>query len=366
MSVNKKDLKKKSGLLQTISELIIKTAKKNKVKPYEVTSAQFWSTAGNAVSEWEIRKLGGFTGIRSLEFPAPIGSAAESQMPQTKKFKPIKAKLGNFTRYDAEIEKQFKLCGIKDSGVLKVIVQPDTHVPEHDQTALNVVYDFVNDYKPHGIINLGDFLECEPVSHWPSKDAKPKRFVRDVLAGRKILQEIDDAAGKQMRFKRFLIGNHEDWLDQYLTANIPELYDGIEELGTDLTVQGLLNLKDFGYKTVPLNEILTVGHANFIHGYYTGKSHAATHLNVFGCNIYYGHLHDVQSHSSVSIKGVHEGMSLGCLRTLNASFLKGKPNNWSHAFGVFEFRKDGSYSRVVPLIVDGKLSFNGKTYNGNR
>jgi hypothetical protein len=167
-------------------------------------------------------------------------------------------------------------------------------------------------------------------------------------------------------FKRFLIGNHEDWLDQYLTANIPELYDGIEELGTDLTVQGLLNLKDFGYKTVPLNEILTVGHANFIHGYYTGKSHASTHLNVFGCNIYYGHLHDVQSHSSVSIKGVHEGMSLGCLRTLNASFLKGKPNNWSHAFGVFEFRKDGSYSRVVPLIVDGKLSFNGKTYNGNR
>jgi hypothetical protein len=75
MSVNKKDLKKKSGLLQTISELIIKTAKKNKVQPYEVTSAQFWSTAGNTVSEWEIRKLGGFTGIRSLEFPAPVGSA---------------------------------------------------------------------------------------------------------------------------------------------------------------------------------------------------------------------------------------------------------------------------------------------------
>lgn len=366
MKTNNKELGKQGGLLNLVSSTIVKAAKKYKVKPYEVTSAQFWTTAGDTITEWEIRKLGGFTGIRSLEFPAPLDSSADEVLPQVKQFKPAKRKLENFTSHTVKLADLFKMAGLKDNQVFKVIVQPDTHVPEHDQSALNVVYDFANDYKPHGWVNLGDFLECEPVSHWPSKTAKPLRFTQDVLQGRKILQNIDDASGKQLKFKRFLIGNHEDWLDQYLIEKIPELYDGIEELGTDLSVQGLLKLKDFDYRTVPLNEVLSIGHANFIHGYYTAKNHASQHLNVFGCNIYYGHLHDIQSHSSSSVKGLHEAMSLGCLRTLNASFLKGRPNNWSHAFGVFEFRKDGSYSRVAPVIVNGVMSYNGKIYNGNR
>ena len=89
-------------------------------------------------------------------------------------------------------------------------------------------------------------------------------------------------------------------------------------------------------------------------------------MSTFGCSIYYGHVHSVDSYSGVSVKGIHEAMSLGCLRTLQAKFLKGKPNNWSHAMGIFEFRKDGSYTRYVPIIVDGKFSFNGITFDGNK
>ena len=168
-----------------------------------------------------------------------------------------------------------------------------------------------------------------------------------------------------MKYKKFFIGNHEDWLQQYLNLRIPEVIDGLERLGQRLDIESLLGINNSGFDGVPLNAILNVGDAYFIHGYYTGKHHASKHLEVFGVNVYYGHLHDVQSHCAVSVKGLHEAASLGCLRSLDAPFLKGKPNNWSHAFGIFEFQYDGSYTRYMPIIVDGKFSFNGKLFNGN-
>ena len=92
--------------------------------------------------------------------------------------------------------------------------------------------------------------------------------------------------------------------------------------------------------------------------------HAKKHLDVFGVNLAYGHLHDVQSFTGVSVKGVHEAFCLECLRSLNASFLKGKPNNWSHAFGIVEYRIDGTYTRFVPILINGRFSFNGKIFDG--
>ena len=143
--------------------------------------------------------------------------------------------------------------------------------------------------------------------------------------------------------------------------------DELQTLGVNLQIQELLGLKKLGYKIIPSNEILRIGnHCHFIHGFYTNTHHAKKHLDVFGVNVYYGHLHDVQQHSTVSVNGVHEAMSLGCLRNTNAPFLRGKPNNWSHAFGIFEFRADGYYTRYVPTIINGMFTFDGKIFGTTR
>lgn len=272
----------------------------------------------------------------------------------------------SFKRHVDNVKDIFKQCGLAESSVLRVVVQPDTHVDEEDKPALNAFIKFLAHYKPHGIINLGDFTENSAVTHWPNQGLSPKRFKAAAVKCKEILGRIHKAAGNQCRYRRFIVGNHENWLDQYLSARTPEFYDGLDELGIDLTIENLIGVKQFNYKVIPLNEILNLGEANFIHGYYTGDSHAKKHLQVFGCNIYYGHLHDDQSYSAVSVHGTFEAQSLGCLRTLDAPFLKGKPSNWKHSFGIFEFRSDGSYTKIVPNIVDGIFSYNGKIFDGNK
>lgn len=353
-------MNKNQTTISLVKTGIINAAKKYNVEPYDVTTSQFWSVTSE-LKEWELRKLGGFTGLRDSLFPSE--KANEVQPRANKKFKPINKKLENFTVHEVDIKELFKAAKLGKNDILRVVVQPDTHVPEYDKDAINVFCKFLKSYKPHGLINLGDFLEMGSVSHWDNKDVSPRRLVPEIKEAKKLLKQIEEAAGPQCVFKRFIVGNHEDWLNQYLTARIPEVLDGLDEIGPSLTIENLLGLKDFGYRSIPLNEILRLGDAHFIHGYYTSANHSKKHLDVFGVNIYYGHLHDVQSYSGVSVKGTHEAMSLGCLRTLQAPFLKGKPNNWCHAFGVFEFRYDGSYTRYCPIIVDGKFSFNSKLFS---
>lgn len=313
-----------------------------------------------------MRKSGGIANIQAVYWPKEVATKFE---PQKQKLDlsdyPLKVpKLEGFKVHEQPIQHLFKAAGLKDDGVFRVVVQPDTHVPEHDVRAVTAFCEFLDWYKPHGLVNLGDFLEMEAVAHWPAiNSAKPRRLVPDIKVGKDVLAMIGDAAGRQCKHKWMLEGNHEYWLKGYLNEKVPEMFDSLEELDIRIDLDSLLGLKSFGYSLIPINEILGIGTANFIHGYYTSTHHAAKHLSVFGCNIYYGHLHDVQSHSGVSVRGLHEAMSLGCLRGLDAPFLKGKPHNWVHAFGIFEFRSDGSYTRYVPIIIDGKFSFAGHVFS---
>lgn len=298
---------------------------------------------------------------------APYASTAPGVQREraTPVFKPRKSTLENFVRHDADIKAMFRRADLKDGQIFKLVVQSDTHVPYHDRAALGAFNKFLDWYKPHGLINIGDFWEAESVSHWPPRTATPRRAPPELLACRKELDETESAAGKQCKFKRFFIGNHEAWLDRYLVARIPEVLDGLEELGLNLSVKKLLSLKERGYRVIPENECLRIGEAHFIHGLYINKHHAQTHLDLYGCCIYYGHTHDIQSTSNKSINSLHHAQSLGCLRDLNARFMGGKPNKWVHAFGVFEFRYDGIFTVTVPMMIRGVFSYAGVLFDGN-
>lgn len=280
-------------------------------------------------------------------------------------FKPAVSKLKNFVNHEADLEEMFRVADLNSTGVYRLVVQSDTHVPFHDPLALTAFKKFCDWYKPHGLINIGDFWEAEAVSHWPAKGYGPRRVVEEAKPCRTELDEIDAAVGSQCKWKRFFIGNHEDWLDQYMIARAPELMGGLEEFDMEITVKKLLGLKERGYRMVPINEILQVGHAHFIHGYFTNQHHAKKHLDVFGCNIYYGHTHDVQSTTNVTVDGLLQASSLGCLRDLGAEFLKGKPNKWVHSFGIFEFQRNGTYTFTSPIMIDRRFSYAGILFDGN-
>lgn len=367
--------------MNKIAAGIRRAAKRYQVPEHAVTATQFWSQMGdNTVTEWYIRKLGGFRAVREFNFPIPSlstefrleksaisASVSRDRVPPKAPKQPKPLLLDNFVVHESvSVETLFRQANLTSDSVFKVVVQPDTHVPEHDETALSAFLQFCRDYKPHGYINLGDFVEMDAVNKWPPMSAAPRRLVPELSAARDVLSRIDHALGKQCQYRRFIVGNHEDWLARYLISRVPELYDKLELLNVQLTIDKLLDLCKFGFQVVPFNEVLRLGDLYFLHGYYTCKYHAAKHLDIFGANIMYGHVHDVQSYSGISLKGLHEAVSIGCLRKLQAPFLRGRPNNWMHAFGVVEFRHDGTYTRYIPIIIDGRFSFGGKLYDGRK
>lgn len=296
-------------------------------------------------------------------FKGPVNTQIKAPNPYTQnRLENFRIYKDNIVNGDKSLHNLFAKAKLSKNDVFRVVVQPDTHVPEHDPFALDVFLQFCRDYKPHGYVNLGDFVEMSSVSQWTPLNPSPRRLVPEIVKAREILDQINDSLGPQCVEKYFLVGNHENWLNYYLIDKIPEMFDGLDSLGVSLNIESLLQLEKKGFHVVPFNEILQLGDLHFIHGYYTSKFHAESHLRVFGCNLMYGHVHDVQSYSGVSVKGLHEAISVGCLRTLNAPFLYNKPNNWTHAFGIVEYRIDGRYTRYVPIIVNAQFSFNGKLY----
>lgn len=194
------------------------------------------------------------------------------------------------------------------------------------------------------------------VSPWEKGEVDMAYIDDEAEVGKEILGKLDSIKAEE---RVFLVGNHEEWLPKYLESPAARPF----RKSPKYQLNGLLDLKN-RYKIIPFNDILQLGDANFTHGIYTNKYHAKKTLEAVGGNIYYSHIHEVQSYAATTLKGIKEGMSCGCLRTLNAPFLRNKPTSWAHAFFMGEFLPNGSYTRYVPIIIDGKFSFGGRVYYG--
>lgn len=272
-----------------------------------------------------------------------------------------KEQIQGFFRHVIDLDDLFLRAG--NPKTLKVIFQPDTHTKYRDIPAVKCFIKFLNYYAAHVHIIGGDFVDCEGISHWPNDSLEPRRLIPEIKEARTLLKEIVDST-PTISTRIFLKGNHEYWIEQALTK-MPELFEGLADLGLEINLEKLLNLKGFGYELFELNHLVAIGHANFTHGIYTGSNHAKKHLDMFKANMFYVHLHDTQCHNQTSVNGPMVAQSFGCLCRLDAKFLKGRPNNWEHAFGIFEFFKDGTFTYMIPRIINGKMSFNGEIFDGN-
>jgi len=240
--------------------------------------------------------------------------------------------------------------------VRKVVGLFDLHAPLHEEAALRAALEFIKNYKPHELVIGGDLGEFESVSHWiqnKKRKVEGKRLGKEYQACNEILDRVEKVLPKGCK-KIFLLGNHEEWVEQYLD-NFPAM-EGLIDLETGL------RLKKRGYKIIPFNKPYQIGKANIIHGWYAGVHHAKKHIDNGHKNLIYGHVHDAQRFSSPSLDNFHSAISVPCMCRLNKDFLHNKPTNWSHGFLVLEVRRDGFFNAHVMDIVNGKFSYNGRIY----
>lgn len=249
------------------------------------------------------------------------------------------------------------------------IVIPDTHSPLQDDAAINCVLKAMDIIKPNVLIHLGDVGEWNSVSCWKYKKKKrpPVEYIiKDIKQDEKdvnyLLNKFDNKCNKLgIKEKYMMLGNHEVWLENfveehpYLTRYLPE---------------NCMFLKQRGYTFFRYGEFLKIGELYFHHGgQYNGIYHARHSALNLGVNIMYGHFHDVARESVASFNGIHAAFSLGCLKKCSSSsnkWLKGKKVNWSHAFGIVNWNKEGIFRADIVDITSGQTFVWGHKINGNK
>ena len=249
----------------------------------------------------------------------------------------------------------------------RAIVVPDQHFPIHDESAVKVVLKAIEFVKPDIFINLGDVGEWESVSAWQYKRRKRppieyqlKEMVKEIKEVNKCIDRFDKVLDKVGCKERYILaGNHDEWLDMWVEEN-PFL--------DQYTFRNACKWDERGYEYRVYNEVLSIGKLNFIHGAYTTVTHAKKHLDAYGANIVYGHVHDIQRHSHTKLDddGI-ASWSMGCLKDMSAEknrWLKGRLHNWNHAFGIVTWFDDDLFQLETIEIVKGKCSVWGKIIKG--
>ena len=257
--------------------------------------------------------------------------------------------------------------------IKRIILLPDFHHPHHNKPAVEAVFQFVKYFKPHAINILGDALNMDSINHWEMKKGNKKHFEGKRLLNeyndfdRDILTPLEKAIPGNCE-KVFMGGNHEHWVEG-LTDRVPSLI-GIVEFET------ALRLAERSWEWIPwitydeekgnyTRGIKQYGKLLAFHGQYINKYHAHKTADSYSRSCVYGHTHDLQSYTKISVddcKDYHTAQSIGCLCNTSPEFLKGRINRWVNAFGVLYVRDDGMYNLYVPVIINGKFVFEGKVF----
>lgn len=247
-----------------------------------------------------------------------------------------------------------------NNRVYKTIFWADTHAPLVDEDAFNAFLNFVKDYQPDEVIHLGDLGEWESVSHWiedKRRKIEGKRLSLDFEACNNILDRLDAVLPKNKKVKKVLcLGNHEDWIEQYLDCH-PEMEHLVDMRET-------LRLRERGYEVFELNDYYRNGKMVCVHGPYENMFHSKTNAEKVGTNVVYGHVHTHQVCTLRNLDSPYKGVAVPCLCKLNKDFLKNRLTNWVHGFAISETLPNGNFNMYVIEILNGIFSFNGKIYDG--
>lgn len=273
-------------------------------------------------------------------------------------------KIGRLALADAtkisEQEARFYCKLYKDSRndtVKRGVAVGDLHYPYDNKACKEILFKFLEDFKPELFIFTGDMLDMDTISFFNRSKPKlteNKRLSYDYRGfQRAYLDRLKNTLPDDC-YKYWLYGNHEERVNRLIEEK-PQ-YEGFIEIDKNL------DLSD--WEEVKYNDSLSLGEMNFIHGHWYNKHHALKNVSTYGKQIFSWHVHTHQSytmHSPVN-RLPKQGVSVGCMCDKNPEWLRNKPNNWVHQFMYFYLFGDGSFTYYLPTIINGRVYINDKLY----
>lgn len=241
------------------------------------------------------------------------------------------------------------------SGLERILIIPDTHVPFEDGQAFAVMMAAARVFKPDTIVFLGDFADFVSVSFHPRElGRRSYTLEEEVAAVNARLDEIEALGASRVVFCK---GNHEYRLERYLSEKAPELFGLVK-------TEALFRFAERGWSVVEYRHHVKIGKMHFTHdvGHAGIYAHRQSRMAYEG-NVVLGHVHRLAMEVAGTSKGPsHVGIALGWLGDKKAIdyMHAAKASQWTLAFGIAYHERDTGNVHVVPIpIVDYRCVIEG-------
>lgn len=248
------------------------------------------------------------------------------------------------------------------SYIKRILVIADQHVDstENDHPAYLLTREFARGYAPDEVIDLGDFMSWNVVSHYNKQKLRSLENGRIQLeydAGNRRLDEWQEALPQTAPFT-LLEGNHDRWIEDYIDVH-PEV-EGMVEMSRGLQLAG----REIEWVTLDQQPV-KFGKMNMLHGWWAGENAAKKHVWKIGGNVMHGHVHKTSTYyRNVYDSGdMQVGHSIGCLTTTRPSYQKARVTDHNNGFALFYVDpEDGRFSVHNVVIINNSFIIGSKRY----
>ncbi|MFE0773891.1 metallophosphoesterase [Streptomyces sp. NPDC058861] len=250
----------------------------------------------------------------------------------------------------------------------RIVVISDVQMPYEDKRALRNVINWIGDYQPDEVLQIGDLVDYPAPSRWTA--GTRLEFAGGVrrdseYAKRNFLEPIRAVYDGPLKI---LKGNHDERPERYLEKNAPALAaDDIH-----YRFERLLDFDGFGaelvapYYRVAPGWVAIHGHESKGLNQVAGRT-AAAKAKKAGTSLVMGHTHRLAiSPESTGhggrLKTIY-GFEVGHLMDVKqAGYLNGGPANWQKGFGILYAGQYSTTPHAVPVEADGSFLAEGERH----
>lgn len=246
------------------------------------------------------------------------------------------------------------------------LVISDLHIPDQNNRILNLIYRFIENFKPNTLHILGDFLNCSSVGKYDPDPYYHVTLAEEIEDGRFILNKLITLTRKYNKDAQviYTLGNHEARLVKYLGRNAHELADLTNNDEKLISIPHLLEFKKHNIKCYEYGAGYRIADYLFTHGDMArSKAGFTAHgmLDKYGTSGMSGHTHRLSNVNRTQSGNIKTWIETGCLCNLQPHPAYMFSPDWCNGFAI-GYEDGGKLYTQSIKIENEKFLFNGTLY----
>lgn len=289
--------------------------------------------------------------------PTPRATAAPKPPPAPKPAR-------NPLSYPAPLPPPPKPATRARTGSLVRVAIPDSHGHHIDVPARDAFLADLRRLDVDEVVWLGDHLDAGGTfsDHQRSyTNEMTESYHDDAVAANELLDRVMAAAPRASH--HYIEGNHEQHVERWAAREFASQKDA-ERMLEVYGPEAVLQLRRRGvryyrrseqYMGLSVPGTIRLGKCFFTHGIVHSKNAASVHVERFGGNVVFGHIHRSQSHVVRTVTSDAQGAwSPGTLARLQPLWRHTSPSDWSHGYHLQFVNASGSFLPINVPIYGGK------------